>query len=368
MEVGRSRLVKRSSLIVAALTLFAIAPPAQAGLLSRWFGAPNQLVEINRKLKGQVLDYTFNHGKDNRIFSPALDEKRDMYVYLPPAYDPQPAYPLVYMLHGIGMDEGSFLACVDLLDAAIACGNMPPVIVVAPDGSLRGKPTVLNAGSFWVNSGAGRFEDYVMQDVWGFMHSHFSIRPEKEAHVMAGASMGGFGAYNLSIKYRDRIGVVAGIFPPLNLRYVDCHGRYFTPFDPTSLGWRTKYQPFHPVARFAHGLITIRERRLIKPLYGRDRHAMDRIARENPVEMLDAYCVKPGELEMFIAYVGRDAFNIEAQVDSFLYFARGRGLTVSTVFDPTGKHNLSSGRKLFPSLLAWLSPRLEAYSPVVVNP
>lgn len=359
--------MKQRIVIFAVLALCAFTSPAQAGLLARWFGAPDRLVAINCKLKGRVLDYTFNHGTDNRIYSPALDEKRDMYVYLPPGYDPRLAYPLMFLLHGIGLDESSFLGGVDLIDDAMACGNLTPTIVVAPDGSLRGKPTMLNGGSFWVNSRAGRFEDYVMQDVWCFMHTHFAIRPERDAHVMTGASMGGFGAYNLSIKYRDRIGVVAGIFPPLNLRYLDCRGRYFSAFDPNCLGWRTKYQPFRPVARYAHGLITIRERRLIAPLYGRDRHAMDRIALENPVEMLDLYSVKPGELQMFVAYVGRDAFNIEPQVDSFLYIARSKGFTVSTVFDPEGRHNMVSGRKLLPSLLAWLAPRLEPYPPVFLD-
>jgi S-formylglutathione hydrolase FrmB len=366
IDVGRSRLVK-SRIAIAAIALFALSSPAQAGLLTRWFGAPNQLVEINCKLKGRILDYTFNHGKDNRIYSPALDEKRDMYVYLPPGYDPHLSYPLLFLLHGIGLDEAAFLKGVDLFDDAMACGTMPSMIIVAPDGSLRGKPTLLNGGSFYVNSRAGRFEDYVMQDVWCFMHTHFAIRPERDAHVMAGASMGGFGAYNLSIKYRDRIGLVIGIFPPLNLRYLDCHGRYFGKFDPSCLGWRTIYQPFHPVARFAHGLITIRERRLIKPLYGRDRHAMDRIAAENPVEMLDTYCVKPGELQMFVAYVGHDAFNIDSQVESFLYIARSKGFTVSSVYDPEGKHNIASARKLLPSVIAWLAPRVQPYSPAFID-
>src|SRR5580704_10322295 len=87
-EVGRSRLVKLRIAVFTALSLFVLSSPAQAGFLGRWFGSPNQLVEINNKLKGRVLDYTFNHGKDNRMYSPALDEKRDMYIYLPPGYDP----------------------------------------------------------------------------------------------------------------------------------------------------------------------------------------------------------------------------------------------------------------------------------------
>src|SRR5687767_2948583 len=53
------------------------------------------LRRTNHKLAGQVLDYTKNHGEDNRIWSNALCEKRDLYVYLPPCYDPKKAYPLI---------------------------------------------------------------------------------------------------------------------------------------------------------------------------------------------------------------------------------------------------------------------------------
>ena len=48
---------------------------------------------VNRQLHGRVLDYTANHGQDRRIYSPALCQKRDLYVYLPPCYDPCKQYP-----------------------------------------------------------------------------------------------------------------------------------------------------------------------------------------------------------------------------------------------------------------------------------
>jgi hypothetical protein len=175
--------------------------------------------------------------------------------------------------------------------------------------------------------------------------------------------MGGFGAYFLGIKHRDQIGVVAGIFPPVNTRYIDCHGKYFRDFDPGCYDWRKRIQWLKPVAIYAHGLIKVRERRLVRPLYGHDPAAIDEIARNNPVEMLDSYAVKPGELEMFIAYVGRDAFNIDAQVDSFLYIARSKGFTISSVYLPEGRHNTESAKKLVPSVLAWLGPRIEPYAP-----
>jgi S-formylglutathione hydrolase FrmB len=338
--------------------------------LDRWFRPPDELQSLNRQLKGQVLDFTANHGTDRRICSEALGEKRDLYVYVPPGYDPKNQYPLIYFFHGIGHDERGFLEFIDIFDHAIACGKLTPAIIACPDGSICGRPTLRDAGSFYVNSKAGRFEDYTMHDVWNFLHQNFSIRPELEAHAFIGGSMGGFGAYNLSIKYRDRISMVAAIFPPLNLRYLDCHGRYFGNFDPCCLGWRTELHPYAPVGRF-YGVITVRERRLTDPLFGRSSSALARISRENPVEMLETYDLKPGELDMFVAYVGKDEFNIDAQVESFLFIARSRGLTVDAVCDPNAHHNVKSARKLTPSMVDWLAPRLASHGPIpapVVSP
>src|SRR6266705_3088357 len=91
------------------------------------------LKRTSRKLAGQILDYTHNHGSDNRIWSPALCKKRDLYVYLPPCYDPHKRYPLVLWLHGFAQDEVAFLKhVVPLLDEAIVCGKLPPMIIADP--------------------------------------------------------------------------------------------------------------------------------------------------------------------------------------------------------------------------------------------
>src|SRR5262245_30345840 len=360
---GGSRVSRRCVGLLALLVVFGTSAPAQANFLRRLFRQPGELDRLNRRLHGKMLDFTFNHGTDNRQYSDALCEKRDLYVYLPPGYDPKLHYPLTIFLHGIGQDEKNFLEFAELFDRAMACGTLTPTIIACPDGSIKGRPALLNAGSFFVNSRAGRFEDYTMQDVWGFVHRTFSIRPEREAHLLVGGSMGGFGAYNLGIKYREQVAGVGAIFPPLNLRYVDCHGRYFADFDPCCFGWRTRIRPLSPVARYAGGLIKIPQKRMVWPLFGRDPQAIDKIAQDNPVEMLDLYGVQPGELQMFVAYVGNDAFNIDAQVESFLYIARGKGLTVSSVYMPEGRHNTESAKKLVPSMLAWLGPRIAPYAP-----
>lgn len=319
---------------------------------------------LNRDLAGQVLDFTHNHGADRRIWSSALCAKRDLYVYLPPCFDPSKQYPGMLYLHGIAQDEASFLRIVGHFDRAMRCGQLPPMVIAAPDGTTAGDPTVFNAGSFYVNSRAGRFEDYVMQDAWPFVKANFSVRPEPECHVIGGASMGGFGAYNLAIKYRCEFKTVAGIFPPLHTRYVNCRGRSFANFDPCCLGMRDRANPLRPVARFAGGAITIRERAITKPLYGSlGQHVVEQIAAENPYEMLDNYNVQPGELNMFVGYGSKDQFNIDAQAEAFVHRARCRGLAVTSVCVPGGRHDEATGIRLFPDFAAWVTPIVAPCAP-----
>src|SRR5262249_47134819 len=195
--------VNRNAPLGAFLAWVVFLSPAQAYWHDR-----DALDRTNAQLHGQVIDYTHNHGADRRIWSTALHQPRDLYVYLPPGFDPHLRYAAVVWLHGFSQDELSFLRyVVKPLDEAIACGKIPPVIVVAPDGSLKGRPQLSNGGSFFVNSDAGAFEDYVIQDVWQFLVTNYPIRPEREAHVLAGISMGGGAAFNLGIKYRNCFGV-----------------------------------------------------------------------------------------------------------------------------------------------------------------
>jgi S-formylglutathione hydrolase FrmB len=313
-------------------------------------------------LQGTIVDRTANHGVDRRIWSRSLYQYRDLYVYLPPGYDKNQTYPIMIFLHGFGQDEQSFLNIAPYIDKAIVQGKLPPMIVAAPDGSLDGEGCMQRPGSFWINSNAGSFEDFVLQDVWDHLTHNYSIRSEREAHVLAGISMGGFGAYNLGIRHRDAFGVVAGIFPPLNMRWMDSHGNPRAKFDPRCWGWRTTFdEPREVIARLGAG--AIRQGDLIQPVFGDGDAATAEIIANNPIELVDRTKLRNGDLQMFIAYAGNDEFNVDAQVESFLYLCKNRGLSVSVAYNPTGRHNAATAAQFAPSFIEWLSQRLSTCGP-----
>ncbi|HEY2787661.1 MAG TPA: alpha/beta hydrolase-fold protein [Fimbriiglobus sp.] len=348
----------------AILLLLATAPAAVAlpPLFPRTRG---KLDAVNAEIHGKVLDFTHNHGGDRRLWSPALCEKRDVYVYLPPGYDPKKAYPGILWLHGIGQDETSFLNLVGHFDSAVVCGKLTPCIIVVPDGSIKGHRTLINNGSFYLNGVSGRFEDYIIDDVWGWAKRSFAIRPERDAHVLAGGSMGGFGAYSLGIRHGSDFGVLVGLLPPLDVRYGDCHGRYFVPYDPNCFAYRTDSYPLRIIGKFYGGLLLVREPQLTRPVTGTGRGAVAALATRNPVEMLSLYDVRPGQFKMYIGYLRGDQLNIDAQCEHFLDVARQRGLDPHVTVLDHGRHSTKAGMTFFPDFCQWAKPRLGPYAPAV---
>lgn len=331
---------------------------------ARVFGHKS-LAALQRCLHGQLLDFTDNHGSDRRIWSAALCEKRDLYVYLPPCYDADKHYPLLLWFHGIDEDEKGLpeQALADI-DRAIRCGKLPPLIVAIPDGSLAGRPGRFSPHSGFLNTRAGAFEDYLLQDVYAFLRTNFPIRPEREAHILAGVSIGGGAAFHHAIKQRQEFGVVVGVFPPLNLRWLDCHGRYFGNFDPACWGWRTNYRlGLEPVGKFAFGLVRVPWCRLVRPLYGHGPQVVGQMSRDNPIELLENQGLQDGELAMLVAYGGKDQFNIDAQVESFLHRAGELGIRVDWLRSPRGRHDVATARSFLPHIFDWLAPRLAPFAP-----
>ena len=338
--------------------------PLQDAGASGWRKDSNEIHVLNRRLKGKVVDCTANHGADNRIWSRSLFQRRDLYVYLPPGFDAHEQYPLMLLLHGFAQDEQLMFTFAPLIDEAIYSGKLPPLIVACPDGSMRGEACCLSPGSFFLNSNAGDFEDFVTCDVWDFLIKNYPIRCEREAHILAGVSMGGFAAYNLGIRHRNAYGVAIGVFPPLNLRWVDDKGNYRAKFDPHHWGWRTELERRHEtIARFYGGLVSLRLSQLIDPLFGYGDEALAEISRENPIELIDRTRLHNGELAMYIAYAGRDEFNIDAQVESFLYLCKYRGITVAVGYDPIGQHDVDTAKRLLPDVYRWLGPMIAPYAP-----
>jgi S-formylglutathione hydrolase FrmB len=71
-------------------------------------------------------------------------------------------------------------------------------------------------GSFYVNSSVtGDWEDFIAQDVVGYVDSNFRTLAQSESRGITGHSMGGFGALNIAMHRPDVFGAVYSMSPGL---------------------------------------------------------------------------------------------------------------------------------------------------------
>ncbi|WP_074317367.1 alpha/beta hydrolase [Singulisphaera sp. GP187] len=322
---------------------------------------------INRQLAGQVVDYTHNHGQDRRIFSPILGMPRDLYLYLPPGYSPDKAYPLIIYLHLANIDEHIFIGSnyIVQLDQMIQRGEFPPVVVACPDGVIGGEDRVFDAHSFYVNGCHGRFQDHLVQEVLPFLLRCYSIRPESGAHALFGISAGGFGALNLAIKDRAFFGAVVTMAGPANMRYTTCNDDCLAPFDPATYRWNDHYDPKLVIGRFYLDLRPVYAEKYVTPVFGTGPDVHERIRRENPADLIFTTDLQPGQLDIYLHYPGDDNYNFDAQARSFAWLAAQKGVEVTLECAPNGHHNLPYFRANHAAAYRWLSHHLLPPAPLV---
>lgn len=145
------------------------------------------------------------------------------WVYLPPGYDAaenaSQRYPVVYLLHG---SPGGWTDCYEsghveeMADSLIQSGELPPVILVAFEGS--GPRGVRDTTNFCNRPGDGyREEDFMVGDLVPYIDATYRTIPEAGARALWGYSAGGYGALNVGFKHPDVWRVLcshAGFYTP----------------------------------------------------------------------------------------------------------------------------------------------------------
>lgn len=137
------------------------------------------------------------HGtiQQHTLRSAALDDtERFVNVYTPPGYTRSGSYPVLFLLHGFGMDQEQWLigGIQHYLDRYLAAGLIQPWIVVMP-----GAPD-----EFYM----GATEEYLVREVYPLVAREYALRTGQGAAAVGGMSMGGFGAFYLAYRHPGLFG------------------------------------------------------------------------------------------------------------------------------------------------------------------
>ncbi|WP_436793025.1 alpha/beta hydrolase [Actinospongicola halichondriae] len=128
-------------------------------------------------------------------------------VYLPPGYDGDLRYPVVYLLHGGGGDHSDWMqngGLREIVDDAVAADPAAAAIVVMPDGD---EPAA------WYDRIDGAFlgETYVNDHLVPFIDEEYRTIADRSGRAVVGLSNGGYGALHLAAKRPDLYSVAGSM-------------------------------------------------------------------------------------------------------------------------------------------------------------
>ncbi|RYV52125.1 alpha/beta hydrolase-fold protein [Pengzhenrongella frigida] len=141
--------------------------------------------------------------------SAALGGAISFTTYLPPGYAAATeSYPTLYLLHGRGDTQSAWTQVAGELDAMIADGSVPPMVVVMPDAPWSG------GGSWYVDStytgtdpaadGPGQaVETALTRDLVTYVDATYRTVDDRSARAVGGYSMGGAGALRYTLAHQD---------------------------------------------------------------------------------------------------------------------------------------------------------------------
>jgi enterochelin esterase-like enzyme len=178
----------------------ATAPAAVAAAAT---ASPSLLATpVLRRVSGDAAGSTIATASYRSV---ALHHDGSFYVYLPPGLKATGAstarYPVLYLLHGNSQSATAFLdiGVQDELDRLIARHAIPPLIAVM----VQGGPGANN----WRNIGHLHYESYVLE-VQELIDRILPTVASRGGRAIAGVSMGGYGAMELTLDNPYRFGVV----------------------------------------------------------------------------------------------------------------------------------------------------------------
>jgi enterochelin esterase family protein len=156
--------------------------------------------------KGSVSRHSYH--------SDAVGDDREFYVYTPAGYDPKrkEAYPVLYLLHGLGDDAQSWLTQGNanvVLDNLIAQGKAKPMIMVNPlgygtAGGGQGAPDMIV-----------HFTEALLGEVMPRVEKEYNVTTDRNQRAIAGLSMGGAEATFAGLNHLDKfawIGSFSGAY------------------------------------------------------------------------------------------------------------------------------------------------------------
>ncbi|HZK03102.1 MAG TPA: alpha/beta hydrolase-fold protein [Bacteroidaceae bacterium] len=206
--------------VVALVILIAIGANAQPPMGGRMFGGQQQIdVKFNEYVAAPTGFDQERQGIDKGIIeskeypSSTVGTDRKITVYLPPKFDTNKKYPVLYLLHGIGGDEKEWMQGVPniILDNLYADGKAADMIIVMPNGrAMKNDSPEGNVYSAEGQQAFANFENDLLIDLIPYIEANYPVYTDQNNRAIAGLSMGGGQSLNFGLGNLDKFAYVGG--------------------------------------------------------------------------------------------------------------------------------------------------------------
>ncbi len=149
--------------------------------------------------------------REERVPTRNMPSAVPVVVSTPPTYDSAPGrrYPVLYFLHDGRGDEAVLFrqGLIDALDAMMREGRIPEMLVVCPH----------SFGTWWVDTwdGTRRMAAFLSDDLVPFVDATYRTRAARGSRLVAGISMGGYGALRWALARPDQFVAAGGLSPAI---------------------------------------------------------------------------------------------------------------------------------------------------------
>lgn len=145
--------------------------------------------------------------------SSIANDEREFFVYTPPGYEPKrsQAYPVLYILHGLGDDAGRWVnsgAANVILDNLIAAKKAVPMVMV----STLGYGTSLGPAGARGEGGLRNLTGYthiLLDEVMPQVDKSYNVSKDRNQRAIAGLSMGGTETIYTALNNLDKFAWIA---------------------------------------------------------------------------------------------------------------------------------------------------------------
>lgn len=175
---------------------------------------------------------TYGEVQSITYYSFVSETNRKAKVILPPNYDNSKEYPVVYMLHGIGGDEGEWMggAPDKIIGNMIANGTAKEMILVLPNQlvALQGE----TVPSYYLDPNRFPMFDRIVEELktslMPFIETNYSVKPGRDNRAVCGLSMGGREAIHVGIKLIEDFAYMGAFEPAIGVLPYNVEAGLFT--------------------------------------------------------------------------------------------------------------------------------------------